>query len=96
MRFNVKYKDTDVIFIELTYKKNVLKRKNYYYCPLCTELIKSKDTVYLVINNFRIFPNILIHKNCYDEEHPKGVVRALENHYEQAKKYKQEYEMWWK
>ena len=92
MRLNVKHKNTDVTFIDLTYS-DVLKRKDF--CPICSNLIKNKDKVYLVINNFQLFPNILIHKCCCDEEHLEGVVMILESLYKTAEKYKKEYGMWW-
>lgn len=34
------------------------------YCPICKEKIKKNDTVYLIINNYKLFPNRVMHKSC--------------------------------
>lgn len=54
-------------------------------CPLCEERIRDGSEVFLVINNYILFPNIVIHSNCIDGDPDEEVVRKLKKSFEAAK-----------
>jgi hypothetical protein len=52
------------------YKKMVSCKVPYnakYYCPLCNNIIKEGETIYLVFNNYVMFPNCIIHEKCCEK-----------------------------
>lgn len=61
---------------------------NKRYCAICDKnIIKNKDKVVLLVNNYKLFPNCIVHINCL----PKGkvnedVLKMLKNDYDNIKK----------
>lgn len=62
-------------------------------CPLCRKEIGTGN-FYLLINNYRLFPNVMIHSRCVDStiivDSPpvldwKSTIRKLREDYQQAK-----------
>lgn len=57
-------------------------------CHMCRNKIQYDQNVYLLINNYKLFPNVLVHKKCFDEMGPQNSVIFLYNDYQEALKYK--------
>lgn len=56
------YQGTKVLFI----KRNM----NYddKMCPLCGKKISKGLSVYLIVNNYVLFPNVFVHSKCVPSE----------------------------
>lgn len=53
-------------------------------CPICMEEIILNDTIQIMYNNFKLFPNIMVHKKCVDAQSDKQLketIRDLEKSY---------------
>ena len=57
------------------------------YCPFCKQHIKAGEPLYTVINNYKIFPNIIVHKNCADDLGLKKAAALLKLSYDNAQEY---------
>ena len=67
------------------------RTKSDQICPLCRKKIKAKDKIYLLINNYKLFPNIIIHDECildtgtiFGDLDWKNTIKKLKEDYEQA------------
>jgi len=58
-----------------------------HWCPLCNEEIEKNDITYLAINNFKLFPNAVIHKSCIGDKSLEGLTIDLKDKYEKYKKF---------
>lgn len=97
-RFNHTFKDdgTEVTFIPMKVDGIAIRRNDIKNCPICDKEIALNDTVYLIINNFKLFPNVLVHTDCVADGCNKDVlIRELKAHYLRGQNYKREYGMWW-
>lgn len=54
-------------------------------CPICNNNLEDGG-LYLIINNYVLFPNVFIHKDCIDKP-DETVVEYLKLSYEKAKKH---------
>ena len=62
--------------------------KKYDICPICKESI-VKGGIILLINNYRLFPNTIIHSDCCNSfSDNKEVVEFLKDDFEEANKRK--------
>lgn len=61
-------------------------------CPICKKKITKADC--LVLNNYKMFPNIRCHKECIDILGFQKTVRFLKSDWEAAQKKKQEIKVW--
>jgi len=82
---------------KFTYKKGV------NICPLCRKQIESGDETYLLINNYKLFPNVVIHTKCVDltpimNSIPiidwKDTIKKLKKDYEQAEQSRKHNACW--
>ena len=64
-------------------------------CPLCRKEIKAPNKAYLLINNYKLFPNVLIHKGCIFNSW-EGIIIQLKNDYESAKMIRKRNRCWFK
>jgi hypothetical protein len=55
-------------------------------CPLCKQKIKPDVETYIVINNYVLFPNCWVHKDCVNGEFQHSAEKMTKD-YEEAKKY---------
>lgn len=97
-RFTHKFKDTgtNVTFIPMKVDGVAIRRLDIKNCPICNNEINFNDKIYLIINNFELFPNVLVHIKCVDDDCNKDVlIRELRSHWLRGQKYKEEYGMWW-
>jgi len=53
-------------------------------CPLCRKRILEEDEVYLFINNYLMFPNVVCHERCVGEVNEQ-VIKDLADSYLEAK-----------
>lgn len=60
---------------------------NPKYCFCCGKEIKDGESVVLLINNYKSFPNILIHEDCFEEWETRtdDLCSDLESAYHQYK-----------
>ena len=82
---------------KLTYKKGTNT------CPLCRKQIKSGDETYLLINNYKLFPNVVVHIWCVDlipvvNASPikdwKSTIKKLKKDYDQAEQSRKHNACW--
>ena len=75
---------------EFIYTRN----KNTHICPLCKKNIKPGKT-YLLINNYKLFPNTIIHSNCvlYTWE---ATIKKLMKDFQHAEIAKKDIACWFK
>lgn len=82
------YKGIDIFnqdFDETKSKKFCLARLNihgkYDICPFCKKKIKD-GAITLLFNNFKLFPNIIVHTDCCNQYQDKqDLVEFLTNDY---------------
>ena len=82
------YNEIIVFFHNRIYKKGY----NREICPLCSKKIHEGDEVYLIINNYILFPNIFVHKSCISSK--KDCVKQLKSSYDKYKKFVKKYSFW--
>jgi len=84
-----------------------IKKRNYKkdmgICPLCRKQIKSGNEIYLLINNYKLFPNTIVHSRCVDltpimNSIPiidwKSTIKKLKKDYEQAEQSRKHNACW--
>ena len=82
------YDETIVFFHNRVYKKGY----NRGVCPLCSKKIHKGDKVYLIINNYTLFPNTFVHRTCVSSK--KDCVKQLKSSYDKYKKFVKKYSFW--
>jgi hypothetical protein len=62
--------------------------KKYKTCPFCGELI-TEGPIFLLFNNWKLFPNVVVHKECIDKYSTKeeAMIFLFED-YQEALKHK--------
>ncbi len=85
----ITYKKINTFFRKLTYS-NRYKRDDI--CPLCNKQIIEGDSLYLLINNYKLFPNVFVHVNCVTTK--KECVIKLTKSYKKYKDIKQKFSFW--
>jgi hypothetical protein len=87
----------------ITWAREIIyKRRNYEsICPLCKKKIEDGDRVYMLINNYKLFPNTIIHWRCvltkgtiFEDEDWESTIKKLMNDYNKAMKLKEEIRCW--
>lgn len=53
---------------DIVYAKEWIKDRPNRVCPLCNKEFVVGDSVYMVLTNFSIFPNTVIHQSCVDTD----------------------------
>lgn len=56
------YQGTRVHFRALKYRN--LDNERTDMCPLCRKKIVPGDDLWLIMNNYILFPNMFVHRNC--------------------------------
>lgn len=86
----VTYKGIKVWFKQTIYSKAGNRRPDT--CPLCNERIVDGDDLYLIINNYKLFPNLYVHRGCAPsiEECTKHLTKM----YREFEKIRKKYEFW--
>jgi len=65
-------------------------------CVYCRKMFEFGDKVVLMINNWKIFPNRMVHKRCMDElGGAEACVRELKLRYHTAEELRKEAERLW-
>jgi len=83
-----------------TFTKVWTKRSWTNHCPICNLELKLNDEFYLVINNFNLFPNSLVHAKCIVKPSSTpglfwmDFYDATERIYADYKMYKELYKAW--
>lgn len=55
-------------------------------CPLCRRQFGPEDEIYLILNNFKLFPNAMCHTGCVDGPGKEEAIRLLDAAYSDAKR----------
>jgi len=67
-------------------RKRIMQK--YDTCPLCRELLKD-GTILLLINNWKLFPNTIVHEACCDKfESKEDAIKYLHEDYQIALEHK--------
>ena len=83
------YKKVKTFFRGLQYN-NKYKRDDV--CPLCNKQIIKGDNLYLLINNYKLFPNIFVHQSCVTTK--KDCIIKLAKNYKEYKNFEKKYNYW--
>jgi len=65
------------------------------YCPLCGK--KAEKNLIVLLNNDQLFPNIMIHKECFKYTYHSNktfMISYIINQYKKYEKFKEEYKAW--
>lgn len=65
-----------------------LDHEIYPICKMCHNEVLAKEFVYLLINNYKSFPNCWVHSKCFHNWTPEQVMKMLKSDYEIAKRSK--------
>lgn len=60
-------------------------------CSICKALFRVGDSFTLICNNFKIFPNIGVHTECFEDEE---TIKYILKDYEDFKCFKEKYKHW--
>lgn len=82
------YNETKVWFHERIYNPKYDKS----ICPLCFKKLQNKDKVFLIINNYILFPNVFVHRSCVGSK--SGCIKSLTTSYRKAKRIIKKYNFW--
>lgn len=63
-------------------------------CPLCTKNIVAGEIVYIMINNCKLFPNIVAHKNCVDEFGMEDGIRRIKESWDEENALRNKAKVW--
>ncbi len=74
-------------------KQRIISRINI--CPLCREEIKVDADIFLLINNYKLFPNIFVHKKCAEVSGWEVILRILKEDFEMAKDAREHNRCWY-
>ncbi len=93
MELYATYNDVDVFFSRFEdgtkfcqARKRIVGK--YDICPFCREEIKDR-TILLLLNNFKLFPNVIVHEDCCDHFPTKeNAIADLHADHQEALKYK--------
>ena len=67
-----------------------------HVCIRCGELLKNEDEVALFLNNWKLFPNAMVHKHCVDEFGGyESCIRTLQERYKKHQELLKEAEALW-
>ena len=77
------YKDTFVATDNFTFRRMDNRNKT---CFCCNKEIVSGEDIVLLINNYKHIPNMVLHKNCFEEQNTTELCQDIEDSY---KKYKE-------
>lgn len=80
---NYQYKDSNVYV-----KKMKVLNFSSRNCPVCAKYIKDNEMVYLVFNNHKYFPNVVLHESCLKTEDVVSTFKLIENKYEEYEQTK--------
>lgn len=86
----IMYDRVKVFFRDVTYLNKVYVL--VAVCPLCNKKISNGEKLYSIINNYKLFPNLYVHKACVPSK--RGCVIRLVKMYEEFKKFKIKYKFW--
>lgn len=83
------YKNNKVFFHG---RNSMYRLKDAKICPLCLKKICKGDSIYLIMNNYILFPNLFVHKACVSSK--EECIKQLVSSYEEAKKAFKKHEFW--
>ena len=95
MELYTTYNDFEVWFTEFVEEKGTKFckaraniRDGYDICPFCAKLVKE-GPVMLLINNHKLFPNVIVHGDCCANfETKEDAMKYLHEDYQEALKHK--------
>ena len=62
---------------EKAYKDRMKYQKHPGVCPLCRKDMVAGDDTYLLINNYKLFPNTSVHERCVETTWPLIIKRLI-------------------
>lgn len=65
---------------------------NEEWCAVCNQKIYKGDTLYLIMNNHVLFPNVYVHDTCVEPK--EECVAYLTNNYKEFKGFVEKYKSW--
>jgi len=85
----VTYKKINTYFYKRRYSNRCKTRD---ICPICKKLILTGDHLYLLINNYKLFPNVFVHRDCITTK--KECIIKLTKSYKKYEDFKDKYIFW--
>ena len=86
----VVYKGIRTHFRYLKYRN--LDKESTDMCPLCRKKIVTGDELWLIMNNYVLFPNMFVHKNCVGTK--RSCVNKLIKEHVAFRKAVDKYKFW--
>lgn len=85
MKTGYDYKDSTVWIKKVKWNNVEDYQKIKWKCPMCYDYIKNGDVVYLVFNNYKYFPNVILHEDCFVEVKADYIFSEIEREYNEVK-----------
>ena len=79
----INYKDNPVYINEIEFNSSTRLRP--CICPVCQKKIKSGKNISLM-NNFKFFPNVILHENCFNKANKENLFEKIERDYKEYKR----------
>ena len=82
--------------LEIRKNQNESKGKGYIadICPICKKDIEVDNNVLIVINNYKLFPNVFVHKDCIETKTEEELIEIMENLTDEYEKAKELMKIW--
>ena len=81
------YEGTKVFFHSLIYKDMIKMHEEW--CAVCNQKIYKGDTLYLIMNNHVLFPNVYVHDACVEPK--EKCVKYLTESYKEFEDFTAKY-----
>lgn len=72
----------------MIYRDSTFHNTKKHTCPLCRQILKHEEEVFVIINNYKAFPNVLVHSKCCNKHGKQNTVKILTKDYETALFYR--------
>lgn len=84
------YKGTKVFFHSMVYRDAIKMQEEW--CAVCNKKIYKGDTIHLIMNNYKLFPNVYVHDACIEPK--EECVEYLIRNYKEFKEFTDKYRAW--
>jgi hypothetical protein len=89
----IEYQGVNVWYtlVQRTEKIDAVRRRMHKrsdICPICKEVVQAPQFAYLIINNYKLFPNVAAHQDCVDQMGQINTAAFLTNDYHKALEFK--------
>lgn len=76
------YKSSDVHIRQHKATRNLVNRQ----CFCCSKRLEDNADIYMIFNNHKHFPNMLVHVDCFDSQKPDDIFSDMESAWADCKR----------